>query len=144
MKISSRVDYALSCALRIANAYTTGKPVTVKYISEKEQLAVDYVEQLLIVLKKAGILKSIRGALGGYILSRQPKEITAKEIVVAVEKDVLKLVCFREKGRKIKCVHMHDCKVRAFWLGLKDSMEKFLRKHTLKDLLYLRMKEKNW
>ena len=144
MKISSRVDYALSCAARIADKYESRKPVSVSYVAKKECLEPDYAEQLLIKMKRAGILKSIRGAEGGYVLARSPDKISAKDILVAIEKDILRLVCSREKGRRKSCIHIKDCRVKKVWVGLKNKMEDHLKKFTLKEVLVLRRKEKNW
>lgn len=143
MKISSRLDYALSCLLRVADSYPAGKLVSVREITEKERLEFDYVEKLLIRFKKAGILKSIRGRLGGYKLTAHPNKISVKDIVRAVEGETLELVCFR-KGRRRRCVHLDDCMVRCFWMKLRENIDEFLDGHTLEDLLKLRREEKNW
>lgn len=143
MKISSRLDYALSCILRVADNYSANKLASVKEISEKERLEYDYTEKLLITMRKNGLLKSVQGRSGGYTLSLSPDKISVKDVVVAIENATLELVCFR-KGRRRKCVHLADCRVRNLWVGLKKNMEPFLEKHTLEDLLRLRRKEENW
>jgi len=144
MKISSRVDYALSCILIIADSYDKQKPVTVSEIAEKEELELDYVEQLCITMKKAGILKSIRGKKGGYILARPPFRISAKDVVLAIDKNIIEPVCFRKKGRRKRCIHLKDCKIRFLWNGLKKNMELFLESYALDRLLKLRRREKRW
>ena len=144
MKVSSRVDYALSCILRVADRYGDRRPVAVKEVAEKENLEPDYAEQLLIIMKRAGLLKSVRGKSGGYLLAKPPDKIVAKAVVLAINKDVLKLVCFRKKGRQGKCAHYNDCKVRVLWEGLRDSMASFLDTYNLEELLNLRRKEKKW
>jgi Rrf2 family protein len=144
MKVSSRVDYALSCILRIADKYNKKKPATISEIAEKEKLETDYVEQLCVIMKRTGILKSIRGKSGGYVLARPPARISAKDIMMAIDKNVLEPVCFRKKGRRKKCVHLNDCKVRVLWKGLLDCMESYLSKNTLDKLSRLRRKERNW
>ena len=144
MKVSSRVDYALSCILRIADKCDNGVPVTVGDIAEKEKLETDYVERLCVMMKRHGILKSVRGKSGGYGLARPADCISAKDVVLAIEKDVLVPVCFREKGRKKKCVHLKDCRIRFLWENLKKDMELTLNKYTIDQLVRLRRKEKNW
>jgi len=144
MKISSRVDYALSCVLRIADKFGSGKPVSVSYISDREEIETDYVEQLLIRMKRAGILKSIRGPLGGYLLSRSPSEITAKDVILAIEKDILEPVCSRRKARRKRCLYLNDCKLKLLWEGLGEAMSSYLGKSTLKKLLKLRRESKIW
>lgn len=144
MKISSRLDYALSCVLRVADAYGRKRAVPVREISRKEKLEPDYVEQLLMAMKRGGIVRSIRGRMGGYALSGPPETISVKGVVKAIERDTLELVCFRKKGRRNKCVHLDDCKVRVFWIDMKKDMESFLDSYSLKELLDLRKKEENW
>ncbi|MDD5644749.1 MAG: Rrf2 family transcriptional regulator [bacterium] len=144
MKISSRVDYALSCVLRIADKYESRKPVTAVEISRQEKIKPDYIEQLLLLLKKRKILKSFRGRSGGYVLSACPEDISVFSVVKAIENEILKPVCFREKGRRKKCVHFDDCKIISLWIGLKENMEKYLKRKNIEELLLLRRKEKNW
>lgn len=142
MKISSRLDYALSCAIVLADMHEKNKPTPVAFIADKECIEYDYVEQLLRALKKAKLVKSTRGVKGGYILSMPPSEISAKDIMVAIEKNSLQLVCERKKARRKDCIHFSDCRVKAVWLGLRESIEKYLKDYTLKGLLMLRKKEK--
>ncbi len=144
MKVSSRVDYALSCVLRVADKRDEHRPVTVREIAEKEKLEPDYVEQMFITMKKAGILKSLRGKAGGYVLAKPPDKVTAKDVVRAIDKSVLELICFRKKGRKNKCAHFNNCEIRAFWEELGEGMKSFLEKYTLDKLLCLRQREKKW
>ncbi|MBL7071942.1 MAG: Rrf2 family transcriptional regulator [Candidatus Omnitrophica bacterium] len=144
MKISSRVDYALSCVLRVADRPDKGNPVTVGDIAKKEKIESDYVERLCVTMKRNGILKSIRGKSGGYILARPAERISAKDVIVAIERNVLEPVCFRKKGRRKKCVHLVGCKIRFLWDNLKKDMELTLSKYTVDQLLSLRKREKNW
>jgi Rrf2 family transcriptional regulator, cysteine metabolism repressor len=122
--------------------YEKNKPTPVAFIARKECMEYDYVEQLLRALKKAKLVKSARGAKGGYTLSKAPSEISAKDIMLAIEKNSLQLVCERKKARRKDCMHYSDCRVRGVWLGLRDNIEKYLKNYTLKGLLMLRKKEK--
>jgi Rrf2 family protein len=144
MKISSRLDYTVSCAIVLADMYEKNKPTPVALIAKRERMEYDYVEQLLSLLKKAGLVKSTRGVKGGYVLSRPPSEITVKDIVVAVEKQVVQLVCERKRARRKLCIHLDDCKVRSLWLGLREDIESYLKNYTLKGLLALRKREKTY
>jgi Rrf2 family protein len=141
MKISSRVDYALSCLIVIANEYDSRKPVPVKCIAESEKIEVDYVEQLLIIMKRAGILKSVRGIHGGYLLAKTPSQISAYEVVKAFDGEILELVCFRKKGRRSTCIHISNCEIRSFWNGLGEHIERYLVSNTLDKLVRLRQNE---
>jgi len=144
MKITSRLDYALSCVLRVAEGFGKKKPVTAREVAQLECLETDYVEQLLIAMRKKGIVKSIRGASGGYVLVKSPTEINALAIVEAINSPVLKLVCEREKGRRKECSHKKDCQLKDFWLSLGKVIEGYLDGFSLADLLKLRKKERSW
>jgi len=134
----------MSCAIRVADQYRFGKPVSVASVADREKIDVDYVEQLLILLRREGILKSLRGPGGGYMLTKPPEKILATSIVKAVEGEALELICYRKKGRRVRCIHSADCKIKDFWLGLGKSMESYLDSYTLADLVLLRKKQKNW
>lgn len=144
MKISSRLDYAVSCVLRVADKFWENKPVTVSEVAKLENIEPDYVEQLLIILKRAGVIKSIRGSKGGYVLAKDPRKITARDVVSAFEKEILELACHRKKGRRNKCVHLNDCRLRSVWIGLRDEMEGYLKSVSLAELLKLRRQERSF
>jgi Rrf2 family protein len=144
MKVSSRVDYALSCILRVADGHKNHNPITVGEVAKKEKLGPDYVEQLFVSMRKAGLLKSIRGKKGGYKLATAPAKISAKDVMMSIEGDILELICHRKKGRRNKCIHFDNCKLRKFWEGLGRTMGAFSEKCTLKELVEMRRKEKDW
>jgi Rrf2 family protein len=144
MKLSSRVDYALSCVLRVADRYGDRGPVSAQDIAKKESLEIDYVEQLLITMKRAGILKSVRGRDGGYMLAVPPGKISADNVMEAIEEELLELVCFRKKGRRNQCLHLRDCRVRKLWIQLGKEMKRFLKTQTIEGLLRSRKGQKNW
>ena len=140
MKISSRVDYAICCVLRLMELGRSDEPVSVARIAAKEKLEPDYAEQLLIAMKRAGILKSVRGKKGGYILADAPEKFSAKDIVRAIENEVLELVCQRKKRRRKECVYQGDCHIIDFWIDVKQSFESVLDKYTLDKLYEFRNK----
>ncbi|PIV57229.1 hypothetical protein COY52_10995 [Candidatus Desantisbacteria bacterium CG_4_10_14_0_8_um_filter_48_22] len=143
MKISSRFDYAISCILRVADKYNEG-PVKASEAAEKEKLKEDYVEQLFRAMRKKDILKSIRGPGGGYVLSRPSSHINCKDIMEAIEKNTFETVCFREKGRRNKCIHRNNCRIRSVWLEIKDGIEALFKRYDVGTLLRMRRTEKNW
>ncbi|MFH1622316.1 MAG: Rrf2 family transcriptional regulator, partial [Candidatus Omnitrophota bacterium] len=104
-------------------------------ISQEEQLPIDYIEQLLLKLRRSNIVKSIRGRSGGYILSNPTGKITIKDIIEAVEGNIFETICFGPNHRKNKCIKLKDCVIKSVWLGLKDKIEDYLEKITIKDLL---------
>jgi Rrf2 family protein len=141
MRISLRVDYALLCALRIAEKSLNGAPVTVACIAKIEKLHSDYVEQLLMAMKRHGILSSIRGKKGGYVFSMPLDKVSVKDIMMAIEKKVLEPVCGRKKGKKHKCIYMDDCRMKSLWNRLSEVIEGFLSGYTMDKLLEMRRNE---
>jgi Rrf2 family protein len=87
MKITARVDYALLAVFELA-LHTGGRPLQAKEIADRQQIPLRFLEQILIQLKNAGIVKSVRGAAGGYLLARLPEKITLKNVVEAVDGEV--------------------------------------------------------
>ena len=143
MKISSRLDYALSCLLCVADKYNK-EPVTAEEIAKREHIEEDYVEQLLAIMRKAKIINSMKGPGGGYMLAKAPSKINMKDIIEAMENTVFEVVCFREKGRRNKCSHKNDCRLRNVWFGVRNEIESIFSKYDLETLLTQRKKEKNW
>jgi Rrf2 family protein len=134
MRITTQGVYGLVCVLRIARAKDK-QPVSMQIISKEEQLSVDYIEQLLLKLRRADIVKSIRGRTGGYILSRSANRITLKDIVEAVEGRIFEAICLESDKNTKKCLKLSDCSVRKVWLGLRENIEDYLINITIKDLL---------
>lgn len=85
MRISAKGRYALAAAVYMAGCYESGEQITVISISEKLGISKIYLEQVFALLKRGDIVTSIKGAQGGYLLARHPKEITAYDILSAVE-----------------------------------------------------------
>jgi len=144
MNISSRFDYALSSVLRVADEYESGRPVPASEIAKKEKIATEYVEQLLTTLKREGVLRSVRGVHGGYVLSKSPDELTLYDVLIAFEDAVVVPVCERKKGRREACAHIDDCRVKPVLLGMGEVLAEYLRKQDLRSLLDRRRSEVNW
>jgi len=140
MRITTQGVYGLVCVLRIARQKDK-QPVSIQIISIQEQLPIDYIEQLLLKLRRAGIIKSTRGRSGGYTLSRTANRITIKDIVEAVEGSVFEAICLGPKHRLDKCTRVKDCSVRSVWAGLKERIEDYLESITIKDLLNSNIKK---
>jgi Rrf2 family iron-sulfur cluster assembly transcriptional regulator len=135
MRITTQGDYALRCILNIARN-AGKKPVTIRCIVSDEGLPLDYVEQLLMKLRRHRLIKSIRGVKGGYVLSRPSSQISIKDVLEAVEGDAFEVICTRNKhaGKK-NCKGSRECVLKDVWLYLKGMIEGYLEKQTLKSLL---------
>ncbi|MDQ0494902.1 cysteine metabolism transcriptional regulator CymR [Paenibacillus brasilensis] len=124
MKISTKGRYGLTIMMELAAKFGEG-PTSLKSIAEKNQLSEHYLEQLIAPLRNAGLVKSIRGAYGGYILANEPSGVTAGDIIRVLEGPISP-VDFTEEDDPAK---------RQLWLRIRDSIAEVLDSTTLKDLI---------
>jgi Rrf2 family protein len=114
------------------------KPVNLKDMAARQDVSADYLEQLLRKLRKAGLVRSIRGPRGGFLLARAPGEIVIWDIVNALEDEMAPVYCVDEvigrKSRRKPCDRMSDCATHLLWAGLARQMRAFLESRTLQDL----------
>jgi len=135
MKISAQEEYGLRCLLQLARV-GRGEVMTVKEISQREGLSSAYAEKLLRVLAKAGLVHSLRGLRGGYMLNRPPHQITLGEIVRALgSMPSTDHICQQFTGIRDACVHFSNCGIRSVWSGLTNYIQHFLDDTTLASLL---------
>ena len=130
MKFSTKSRYALRLMAELAR-YAPGTTVSLKEISERQNLSLKYLEQIVTPLAKAGLVSSVRGAQGGYRLARPAGEITSGEILRAVEGSTAPVAC---DGIDNSCTRSDLCSTVKFWRGLDDVIEKYVDGVTLADL----------
>ncbi len=130
MKITTRSRYGTRMMVELAVNFPKG-PIQVGEIAKKENLSVKYLEQLIIPLKRTGLVKSIRGPKGGYLLTRPPTTITIWDIITALEGDkgVTPCVTYPEW-----CDRSEDCPTRHVWSLMTDTLKRKLSTITLADL----------
>jgi len=133
MNISTRGRYGLRALLEIA-VQPQQKPVTIRIISERQQMSVTYLEQILHRLKKAGLVRSIRGARGGYVLARKGEKITVSQIISALDGPISISHCDLPEMREKSCIGPSACVSRVLWKKLEDLIEGVLSSVTLDDL----------
>ncbi|MBD3320791.1 MAG: Rrf2 family transcriptional regulator [Chitinivibrionales bacterium] len=131
MKLSTKSRYGVRAILEIARDYER-TPTKRKNIVAKQNISDAYLENILIMLKNNGIIDTVRGARGGYVLSRPPAAITLLEIVRALEGSIAPVDCLDNKSL---CVEVPWCSARKVWKQLYDSRVAVLEKTTLQDLL---------
>lgn len=135
MKITAQEEYGLRCLLQLAQARGDGG-LTVKEIAGREGLSSAYVEKLLRLLAKAGFIHSVRGVHGGYLLSRQPQQISLGEVVRALGSvPTIQEICDRHPGNLASCIHIDDCCIRSAWATLTSAIEGFMGKVLISDLV---------
>ena len=135
MKVTAQEEYGLRCLLQLARA-PQHQVVSVKEVATKEGMSSAYVEKLLRVLGKAGLVHSARGIKGGYALNRSAGSITLGEVVRALGMvESTNHICSVFTGNKDACVHFSDCGIRSVWSGLTTYIQNFLDHTTLASLL---------
>jgi len=124
LKISTKGRYGLTIMMELGNRYGEG-PVSLKSIAQKHELSEHYLEQLIAPLRNAGLVKSIRGAYGGYVLSRAPEDITSGDIIRVLEGPI----------SPVEFTEEEDPAKRYLWLRIRDSISNVLDSTTLRDLI---------
>lgn len=132
MRVSTKGHYGLKAMFDLAQHYGTG-PVSLKSIAQRQHLSVQYLEQLIAMLKKAGLVESVRGAHGGYALAAPPREIKVGDVVRALEGPVAPVDCVRETDPK-ECDQADYCITRLVWEKIRSSLVQVMDSITLEDL----------
>lgn len=135
MRITTLAEYGVICALHLAKRRTEG-PITGREIAARERLPVDYVEQILLRLRRAGIVNSTRGARGGYSLAREPEQVSVRDVIAASELTTFDLHCVSHPVGEERCSAAHDCSIRPVWLLLQKKIDQVLESVRLSDLLH--------
>ena len=130
MKISTRSRYGLKVCQLLGEEYAPDKSLPLPYIAQKLSLSEPYLEQLMSILKKDGIVVSVRGAGGGYYLSRKPEEITIGDILRPLEGDFELNDCLTEG-----CENREKCKTKGIWVKLYAGINDILNSMTLKEMI---------
>ncbi|WP_303868959.1 Rrf2 family transcriptional regulator [Acetobacterium wieringae] len=133
MRLSTKGRYGVLAMVELALQFGDG-PVSIKEIAEKQNFSDSYMEQLFSTLKNAGLVKSIRGARGGYVLARNPSDITVGEIIRALEGPIEFAECI-DGGGKLTCAKSPECVTRGLWKDISDSISNVIDNRSLQDLL---------
>ena len=134
VRITTWAEYGLICALHLARR-ATDVPVTGRDIAARERLPADYVEQILLRLRRAEIVRSTRGARGGYTLARPATEISVRDVIAASELTTFDLHCVSHPVGAERCGASHDCSIRPVWVLLQQKIDDVLQGVLLSDLL---------
>jgi Rrf2 family transcriptional regulator, iron-sulfur cluster assembly transcription factor len=130
MKLSTRSRYGTRLMLDMAQHYQDG-PIHLSDVAKRQDVSVKYLEQIIIPLKKAGYIKSVRGPKGGHFLSRPPEEISVKEIVALLEEGTSLVECCEDAS---VCERVSICPTRLIWEEAAAAMFDRLGTITLADL----------
>lgn len=136
MKLSTKGRYGVTAMYDLAMNSVNNMPVSIKNVAERQQISEHYLEQLMGQLRKAGLVKSTRGAQGGYYLTRDPKDITVGDIIRVMEGPIVPVDCLlsTDKNDKHYCEKCEECVTQGIWAKVADSISKVLDGITLEDL----------
>jgi len=146
MIFTTKAEYGVRLLVELGRQAQAGNdvtaPVSLKAIAASEGLPLAYLERIVALLKKAGLVESTRGAYGGYRLARDPAEIRMDEAVLALEGVVAPMTCFvddTELGSRVLCSHEadagHGCATKLLWTRVQGGVVKALHSTTLAELV---------
>ena len=141
MKLTSKGRYAVMAMADLAKN-NAKKPTNLTEISLRQGISISFLEQIFLKLKKNNLVKSSRGPLGGYVLTKTPDEITLSSIIKAVDERVKTLGCKKESkkgcnGKSIKCI------THNLWDELETHINNFFEQNTLEDIIFKVSKDKH-
>ncbi len=132
LRLSTKGQYGVRAMFELAKHYQKG-PLTIKEISDRQDVSVAYLEQLLNKLRKSKLIKSRKGPGGGYEINKKPGEISIGVILNALEGPVTITHCLGPKAKG--CNRVEGCVTRLLWKSLGEKIEYFLGTISLKDLV---------
>jgi len=130
MRASAKTRYAMEAMVDMAIQSRCG-PVALKEIARRQEISPNYLEQIFLQLRAAGLVRSVRGAGGGFVLARSPSDIRMAEIAAVFEGPIDLIGCVNDVGR---CSRSVSCAVRQVWVEVGECMKKALDSVTLQEV----------
>ena len=130
MKLSTKGRYGIKAMLDLALHYGMD-PISIKSISKRQNISEYYLEQLFSNLRKANLIKSVRGAQGGYSLEKSPSETNVFEIMEILEGPIEVSECIELEN----CSNINCCATRLLWVKIKDSIDNVMKSTSLQDMV---------
>ena len=134
MRITTWAEYGLIVVVHLAR-HGGERPVPAREIAEREGLPPDYVEQILLKLRRAGLVTSVRGAHGGYFLARPALEVSVRDVLEAAENRTFEVNCDSYPISGQRCSGDTGCSIRPVWRELQRRVDEFLDSVSIQDLL---------
>ncbi len=132
MKISTKGRYALRMLIDLAEHKNCGY-IALKDIAERQNISKKYLEQIIPILNKSNILRTVRGSQGGYMLSKSPDKYTVGEILRLTEGNLAPVDCLAQG--QVECERCAECPTLPIWQGLNRVINEYLDSITLQDIL---------
>lgn len=133
IKLSTKGRYGLMAMFELALNYGEG-PISLKKVAQNQELSDNYLEQLFSVLRKDGLLNSVRGSRGGYMLSKAPKDITVGDILRSLEGNLAPAECVVEDDGA-ECCKVDGCTTKLVLMKIKNSIDEVVDSITLEDMI---------
>lgn len=133
MNISTKGRYGLRAMLDMA-MNGKGQPIPLSAVAQRQDISEGYLEQMMVLLKRAGLVRSVRGAQGGYTLGRKPEDITVKDIFICLEGPIAPVSCVDEQFSH-DCDRLEYCSTRVVWNEVKLAISRVLEQYSLADLI---------
>ncbi|MEA3489628.1 MAG: Rrf2 family transcriptional regulator [Candidatus Omnitrophota bacterium] len=134
MRLTSKTSYGIRALVDLAIMYSRKSPVSIRKISREEGISSIYLEQIFNRLKNHGIVKSIRGPRGGYMLARSPSEISVYDAIDALEGEVTSVGCRSGRIKGAACKQAGRCVSKEVWDEVTGQIQKTLKSFSLKCL----------
>jgi Rrf2 family protein len=131
LKLSTRIRYGTRALVDIAR-YDGNGPVSLRDIAKRQDVSQPYLEQLILLLKAAGLVRSIRGARGGFLLAKDASQVTVAEIVTVLGGSIMVCDCV---GNPEVCARAEDCVLRDLWTDVSCAVTDVLGSTTLRSLV---------
>jgi Rrf2 family transcriptional regulator, cysteine metabolism repressor len=144
MKLTAKGEYGVRAMVRLALHYRAG-PVPLPEIARQEDISLQFLEQIFLTLRRAGLIESVRGARGGYALAKPPGEIPIGDIIEALEGPIAPVECLVEpegEGHRA-CRRQQGCLTRGIWEKLRDRMQEVLEDISLEDMITLEQEKES-
>ena len=136
MRVTTWTEYSLIISIHLAKqGRSGGGPVAARELAESERLPGDYVEQILLRLRRAGLVESVRGAKGGYYLAKDPAAISVRDVMSASEHQTFEMNCSTHQVDAERCSPSSACSIRPVWVALQQRVDDLLAGISLADLM---------
>jgi Rrf2 family protein len=127
--LSCKNEYALSALIELAAYYSSGEPLQIRQISAQQKIPDRYLEQLLATLRRCGLVRSLRGAKGGYILAREPRKISVLEVMNCLEGSDAQPIAAEDGSKTLESTVIHEV-----WQECHQAANAIMQGYTLQDL----------
>jgi len=134
MRLSSKGEYATRAILELSRRYEEHKPVPVEVIAKAQSIPPRFLEQILLLLRRAGFVRSRRGPQGGYVLAKSPAEINVAEITRAIDGPLAPVACVSQLEHE-DCELSDTCELKWLWQDVRDSISEILEAVSFQDIM---------